>query len=250
MSSKSSATIRETTEAVSRRLATIGRKVSDQEINSMCQNKIWCLTPIGAPGGSQVANDELARFFQNKKSTSKSADLIAKIVKCFEGRKHNLNLHDLNNEGLELGTHSIDSLQLTEPDLKEILESAFRRTLNITNDTMGHMLEQNDNFFVTFCGGSYQMPWLRNQVDKMMKVRRVEGQALSKPVTVIWTFLDDFDHQPSRAVSTGAVLAAMWLPDPRVTLHAAAIGVQEIYEEPSGVEKGDDMVQPALVRVS
>ncbi|XWX00435.1 hypothetical protein V2A60_008455 [Cordyceps javanica] len=192
----------------------------------------------GTAGGSQISNDAVRWIITRELKGRWTAEDVVSFITQFENVKNRLD-PDRMSAGQPLRLNAGDcrsQVVLTQEHLQRVYEAAYGKTLKTLREMISRLAEQRRDFFVIFCGGSYQSPWLSRVVREYMDDMETKASQEEPPSRIRHAFLTDYDNYWPSAVSSGAALSAMRLPRPRQILaEGSAIGIQLIVktEKPS-----------------
>lgn len=149
---------------------------------------------------------------------------VAAYLSDFERRKRRLDWMDLENSEIHLnGKDTSPPIIITADELKQLFDDTFGEIHAICEQEIRRAIEDFEKLVVVYCGGSYLNLGYRRKTHKLMD--RIVAEAEAKGVQLKHVLLADYDTNPSSAVSIGAALSVLDVPDPDEVFGGSAMGI-------------------------
>ncbi|KAK8022754.1 hypothetical protein PG993_013521 [Apiospora rasikravindrae] len=192
--------------------------------------------PTGSRGGSNTINalveEQIRRKLQRHiHDRNLPSGQLAAMSLEFDRRKREFN-HVTGVQPItftcNLDGDKTEKIVIGGDVMKMALKAAFSPGLKLVKKEVRRAIGLGKDFAVIFCGGSYVNPGLWDQTKSMMETMRSEAR--QRGINMKWESLRDEQYWEC-AVSAGAALSMMHLPEPDDVLRGSAIGLQEISKE-------------------
>ncbi|KAI0506700.1 hypothetical protein F5B22DRAFT_622952 [Xylaria bambusicola] len=188
----------------------------------------------GVQGGSDMTNDRIRRWIQDhylrpliRAGQVKEGELAA-LLQDFEEKKRRLNYLQCT-ESLNLrGNDPYMTIPIPPEQIQKAFAVTFEDGLKLLKRELSRMVRLKRDFSVLFAGGSYCNPGLYRTVKGIME--ETKQDAVPENVQINYAFLRDEVYWSS-AVSAGAALAMMRLPQESDLLKEAAIGIHMLWKK-------------------